>query len=215
MNIMKIDRKSQAYQMIKNRILSFQLLPGVKISDEEVSKELGISRTPVREALNRLSEAGLVESRINRGFMVKKFREKEIEDIYVVRECLERLTVRLTIANWDSAKEKELRALLSKYPKIMKIGKLAEYSRADDDFHDLIAKYSGNQTVWVSLERLRDQIIVIRRYDHLRTTSFNEAYDEHCKILDFMAKGETKKAEEHMSMHILGSMRKVIELIKN
>ena len=212
---MKLNRKSQAYQMIKNRILSFQLLPGVKISDEGVAKELGISRTPVREALSMLSEAGLVESRINCGFTVKKFREKEVEDIYMVRECLERLIVRLTIANWDNAKEKEFRALLARYPKIMKIGKLAEYSRADDYFHDLIAKYSGNQTALLSLEKLRDQIIIIRRYDHLRTTSFNETYEEHCEILDFMAKGETKKAEEHMSIHILSSMKVVMELIKN
>jgi DNA-binding GntR family transcriptional regulator len=121
----------------------------------------------------------------------------------------------LTIANWDHVKEKKLRELLSKYPKIMKIGILSEYSHADNDFHDLIAQYSGNQTLCASLERLRDQIIVIRRYDHLRTTSFIETYEEHCKILEFMAKGEIKKAEEHMSMHILGSMKKVIELITN
>jgi DNA-binding GntR family transcriptional regulator len=188
-------------------------LPGVKISEEEFAEELGISRTPVREALNRLSEIGLVESMLNRGFTVKKFSKKEVEDIYILRECLERLTVKLAIANWDAEKEKELRSLLDKYPKIMKTGNLAEFSHADDDFHALIAQYSDNHALGKSLEHLRDQIIVIRRYDHLRSTSFDETYKEHLKIFDFIVKRETKKAQKNMSMHILGSMKKVIKLL--
>lgn len=214
-NTVKTNRKTQAFQIIKHRILNFQLLPGVKISEEEVAKELGISRTPVREALNRLSEVGLVESILNRGFMVKRFRKKEVEDLYILRECLERLTVRLAITNWDAEKGKELRSLLDKYPKIMKTGNLAAFSHADDDFHALIAQYSDNHALRKSLERLRDQIIVIRRYDHLRSTSFDETYREHLKIFDCIVKGETKKAEKNMSMHILGSMKKLIELLNH
>jgi DNA-binding GntR family transcriptional regulator len=210
---MKTNRKTQAFEVIKNRILTFQLLPGVKISEEDFASELGISRTPVREALNRLSEVGLVESILNRGFSVKKFRKKEVEDLYILRECLERLTVKLAIDNWDDEKEQELQSLLDEYPKIMKAGNLAEFSRVDDSFHALIAQYSSNHALCESLERLRDKIIVIRRYDHLRSTSFDETYKEHLKIFDFIVKGETKKAEKNMSMHILGSMKKVIELL--
>jgi DNA-binding GntR family transcriptional regulator len=128
---------------------------------------------------------------------------------------LERLTVKLAIDNWDDEKEQELRSLLDEYPKIMKVGNLAEFNRIDDNFHALIAQYSGNHALRESLERLRDKIIVIRRYDHLRSTSFDETYKEHQKIFDFIVKGETKKAEKNMSMHILGSMKKVIELLNN
>jgi DNA-binding GntR family transcriptional regulator len=71
----------KVFDSIKARILDFSYLPGVKLSYDEIASELKLSRTPVREALNRLAELGLVEAKSNRGFWVKTFSDKEIEDI--------------------------------------------------------------------------------------------------------------------------------------
>lgn len=210
---MKKDITTLAYEYIKNRILSFQLSPGVKISDEEVAQRLGTSRTPVREALNRLTEQGLVESRPNRGFAVKVFTKKEVEDHYVLRESLESLAVELTMRNLDQKKIKSLRELLKTYPALMKSQDLARFNDGDERFHDLVVLFSGNSALYETLRNLHGKIRIIRRYDHIRSSSFGETYQEHSQILDYMIKGQVAKAKKAMSDHILNSMKVVMRIL--
>ena len=82
-------KKNEVYSDLRSRIVNFTLLPGDRVSDKEIANELAISRTPVREALVRLSGEGLVQAIPNRGFRVKVFTLKEIEDLYTFRESLE------------------------------------------------------------------------------------------------------------------------------
>jgi DNA-binding GntR family transcriptional regulator len=210
---MKRETTMLALEYIKDRILSFQLLPGVKISDEEVAKTLGISRTPVREALNRLAEQGLVEARPNRGVIVRTFRKKEVEDLYVLRENLECLAVRLAIDAMDKRDVKPLRDLLNTYPSLMKLQDLSKYNDADEQFHDLIALYSRNAALHDTLRNLQDKIRIVRRYDHIRTSSVQETFEEHSRILDHMVKREMGKAVLGMSSHILNSMKAVVRTL--
>jgi DNA-binding GntR family transcriptional regulator len=202
-----------AFDYLRSQILNFTLLPGIKISDDETAKVLGMSRTPVREALNRLMDQGLVEARHNRGFFVKIFTKKEVEDNYVLRESLECLAVRMAIPMLDPDKISTLRELLSTYPDVMKSNNLAQYNQVDEQFHHLIAKYSSNSALYDTLQNIQGRIRIIRRYDHLRTTSFLETYEEHEKILDQMIRRDTQRAVEAMSQHILCSMKTVIEAL--
>ena len=210
---MKKDAANIAFRHIKARIMDFQLLPGVKISDEEVAKTLGTSRTPVRESLNRLAELGLVEARKNRGFRVKIFKKKEIEELYELRSNLECLAVRLTISLLTAKRANTLRNLLNSYPSVMRSNDLASFNDADEKFHDLIASYSENRLLYETLKNLKDKIRVVRRYDHLRSGSFEETRGEHKKILDLIIKGDAAKAERAMSSHILNSMKVVMSTV--
>lgn len=210
---MKKDIATQAFNYIKQRILTFQYLPGVKISDEEVAKALGTSRTPAREALSRLSEQGLVESRPNRGFTVKVFSKKEVEDHYRLRDTLESLAVKLASQHLDKDRIQVLQDLVESYPNLMKSQDLARFNDADEQFHDLIARYSGNSALYEALLSLQGKIRIIRRYEHLRALSFQETYEEHKQILSFMVKGEVTKARKAMSDHILNSMKVVMKVL--
>jgi len=207
------DVATQAFEFIRRRILTFQLSPGVKISDEEVAQALGTSRTPVREALNRLAEQGLVESRPNRGFTVKVFTRKEVEDHYILRESLESLAVELTIKYLDADKIRSLRGLMKIYPSLMKSQDLVRFNDADERFHDLIALYSGNSALYGALKNLQDRIRIIRRYDHIRSSSFQETFEEHTEILNYMIEGQVAKAKKAISNHILNSMRVVMKTL--
>lgn len=207
------DIATQAFEFIKQRILTFQLSPGVKISDEEVAQALGTSRTPVREALNRLAEQGLVESRPNRGFTVKVFTRKEVEDHYILRESLESLAVELTIKSLDTEKMRNLQELVKTYPSLMKSQDLVRFNDADERFHDLIALYSGNSTLYEALKNLQGRIRIIRRYDHIRSSSFQETVEEHNDILNYMIQGQVAKAKKAMSDHILNSMKVVMKTL--
>jgi DNA-binding GntR family transcriptional regulator len=212
-DIMKKDIATQAYKYIKQRILTFQYLPGVKISDEEVANALGTSRTPVREALNRLSEQGLVVSRPNRGFTVKVFSKKEVEEHYRLRDTLESLAVSLAIQHLDKDRIRVLRDLIDSYPSLMKSKDIARFNDADEQFHDLIALYSDNSALYEALFNLQGKIRIIRRYDHLRAMSFQETYEEHKQILSYMIKMDVVKAKKAMTDHILNSMKAVMNIL--
>jgi DNA-binding GntR family transcriptional regulator len=209
----KQDRATQVFETLKQRILNFHLSPGVKISDKEVAQGMGLSRTPVREALSRLAEQGLVESRPNRGFTVKVFSRKEVEDHYRLRDSLESLAVALTSQRLNRQKIRALRDLVESYPALMKSQNLARFNDADEQFHDLVALYSGNSALYEALRNLQGKIRIIRRYDHIRSTSFQETYDEHKQILNHMVRGEVTRARKAMSDHILTSMKTVMKTL--
>ncbi|RPJ03771.1 MAG: GntR family transcriptional regulator, partial [Deltaproteobacteria bacterium] len=122
---------------LKNQILNFKLLPGVKISDKEVAQQLGISRSPVREALIQLAEQGLVDVRYNKGVTVKGFSIKEVEDLYTLRAALESLAVNLTTKNMDQRKLRALESLLNSYTKIIHDNDPVAFNNADQKFHEL------------------------------------------------------------------------------
>ncbi len=202
-----------ALNYIKGRILNFSLLPGVKISDEEIAKVLGTSRSPVREALNRLVEQGLAEYRPNRGFTVKVFTRKEVADHYVLREALECLAVRLATQSMGREKIKSLEDLLATYPAIMKSQDIARFNECDERFHDLIALYSNNAALHGALQNLHGKIRIIRRYDHLRAGSFQNTFEEHQLILKHMVRKNIEEAVKLMSYHILRSMELVMPAV--
>jgi GntR family transcriptional regulator, rspAB operon transcriptional repressor len=198
---------------IKSRILNFSLLPGVKISDEEIAKVFGTSRSPVREALNRLVEQELVEYRPNRGFTVKVFTRKEVADHYVLREALESLAVRLAAQSMGHEEVKSLEDLLETYPAVMKSQDLARFNECDERFHDLIALYSGNASLHKALRNLHGIIRIIRRYDHIRAGNFQDTFEEHQLILKHMIAKDAPEAVRLMSLHIIKSMELVMPIV--
>jgi GntR family transcriptional regulator, rspAB operon transcriptional repressor len=202
----------KVFESLKVNILNFTYLPGLRLSDDEIATELRVSRTPVREALNRLSELGLVEAKSMRGFRVKSFSEKEIEDLYILRATLECLAVKLTIGRMNPEIEKQLKVSLADYPHIIKSGDLWRFNLADTKFHDMIAQLSGNTAVCEMLRNLYDKIQVIRRFDHLRAGSLERTYQEHLQILESMVKRDVKKSEKSMSKHILYSMKIILKI---
>lgn len=199
---------------LKNQILNFKMLPGVKISDKEVAQQLGISRSPVREALIQLAEQGLVDVRYNKGVTVKDFSIKEVEDLYTLRAALESLAVNLTTKNMDQRKLRALESLLNSYTKIIHDNDPVAFNNADQKFHELIAIYSDNQPLAQHLKNLQGQVRLIRRYEHLRATSFQETYDEHSEILHHISASNSAKAQRAMSAHILRSMRVIVHILK-
>jgi len=210
---------SEIYSHLRSRILGFKLLPGVKISDKEIAKELGTSRTPVREALIRLVNHGLVSSLHNKGFTVREFSIKEVKDIYILREALELLAVKLAIKNFDQPKIKKLKSLIDSYPDLIATGNRNEFNKADEEFHMLIAEYSNNHPLIAQLNSLHDQLAVLRRYAHLLSNGPRDAYEEetytqHLEIFGHLAKKDHEAATRAMSAHIRASMNSVIDTME-
>lgn len=210
-NDMKSEGSStKVYNAVKKKILTFQVLPGGKISDAQVAKSMGKSRTPVREALNRLSKDGLVTARQNRGFSVKSFTKKEMEDLCHLRETLEKFAVKLTINKLNQKKSIALKKTVDRYYEMYKTQNLQGANSADLKFHDLIAKYSGNKALYETIRTLADKIVLARRYYLYSALDLQEAYEEHKKIAEFILARETKKAEKAMSKHIMSAIEDIM-----
>lgn len=206
--------KTDVYEELRSRIINFKLLPGVRVSDKEIATELGISRTPVREALIRLAGEGLIQAIPNRGFRVKMFTLKEIEDLYTLRESLEVLAIGLATPKMDENRIREMRSLMQAYPALIEAGDLAGFNAVDETFHDNIAMFSENTLLETTLKNLHGQIRIVRRYDHLRAESFRETYEEHTQILEHMIRGEITDAQHAISRHIAESMKTIMAIVR-
>jgi DNA-binding GntR family transcriptional regulator len=202
----------KVFELVKRRILDFYYLPGVRLSDDEIATEMQTSRTPVREALNRLVELGLVEAKTNRGFKVKSFSTKEIEDLYSLRNTLECMAIRLTIEHMNSEIKASLSKALAEYEAILKFDDLEQFNVADTKFHDLIAFFSRNSALHEVLSTLWGKIQIIRRYDHIRPGSWERTHREHLNIFKFMIDGDVENAQDCMSKHINKSLDIILKL---
>jgi len=210
----KLNLKLQVYESLKTSILNFELLPGVRLSEKSIAQTMNISRTPVKDALIRLSEQGLVEAHHNRGFTVKSFKLDEIYNLYTVREALEILAIEQATPNLDKKKEKKLREPVDRCLSLMKSNNLIGMIDCDEKFHKLIALYSDNNTLINFLNSINYQIRIARRYDHLHGDSTKIDYEEHSKIIDFMVQKEVSKASKTMSRHIIRARGIILNILK-
>ena len=212
--MIKRDLKTEVYAKLRSRVVNFTLLPGDRVSDKEIAAELNISRTPVREALIRLVGEGLLQSVPNRGFRVRVFTIKEIEDLYTLRESLEILAIRLATPRLDEIRIRGMRNLMLSYPRLIDAKDLAGFNKADEEFHHTIAQYSENALLEQTLSNLYGQVRIIRRYQHLSANSFTETVDDHGRIMEHMIRGEIEPAQQIMSDHIMGSMQHIVTFVR-
>ena len=197
---------SIVFNDIRGKILNYQLLPGNRISDTEIAERMNISRSPVRQALFRLAEHGLLESRHNRGFIVKVFSAKEIKDLHVLREALELSAIDLVIENMTRDTAQRLKNAVEELKPLIDQNNVAEITRIDWQFHNLIIN-GGANTLMIDLYRsLQDRIKI--SFPHLQTPGpvMWEIYNEHKQILDNILYKNAAGAKYAMSNHIRGAL---------
>ena len=209
------DNTKKVFNELRRRILSFQVLPGVRLSDQEIAKELGLSRTPVRQALFQLAEKGLVEARHNKGFRVRVFTIDDIEDLYLFREAVETLAVRRATAKMNDEKAAIFREHIAAYPEIIQSGDLIQFNKIDGRFHQLIAEFSESSLLVKTIGNLKDQLQIIVRYQHLAPQSYEETHIEHGMIMEHMLDNRVDEAVKAMSDHILTSMCVVLNMLQS
>ncbi|MBU2053556.1 MAG: GntR family transcriptional regulator [Proteobacteria bacterium] len=208
-----------AYEALKSKILAQEYLPGIQLKEMQISKELGLTRTPVREAIIRLEREGLVKTVYNRGAFVTVFSRREIEDLLDVREALEIKALNLAIrrANRDELDsiEKALRQreLLIKNH-IIKV----DFRDPELDFHLAIIKLSKNQRLISTWQTMQSQLSLVRVTSTMRNRRYLKALEEHKQILALVRNGDVRRAEKLLIKHIayaksnmLSSLSDVIE----
>ena len=203
------------YNDIVDIILSGKYLPGTRLDEISLAEELGVSRTPLREAIAKLVKDGLVEHQPYRGNFVRSFTAKQAFDLYEVRKGLEVLAVRLAIPRLTENAIERLRLTLRNIDRGLENEDLVAYGLADQDFHDTIAALSGNETLISMLQMVRGQVQLIRSMANQDPSIVEITAMERPEIVDAMVEGDvdaaTRLMEEHIGL-VQRSMTSRIEL---
>jgi DNA-binding GntR family transcriptional regulator len=194
---------ARVYNQIKNLILCNEVLPGQKLHHQELSERLGVSRTPVREALTRLVQEGYVSFLPNRGFTCKEIRLQEAKELYDLREALEAFAIEEAIENLTDDMLDEFSQKLERYGEDVQKRFTKERLLYDQDIHLEIARLAGNDTLTKTLTQVFERIILKRRTDGLYDQARGmTAHQEHLCLLEAMKQRDVPRAVALIRSHI-------------
>ena len=210
-----ISLVDQAYEEIKEKICNFELQPGQVVSDFTLSKEIGMSRTPIREALQRLERDGLViNAGLGKSYEVSRLTKEEIKELFDARLCIEVMAVRLILEKENTElKIMELDRINHKMEAFNKEGKIYDAFRTDQEFHDYLVYISENKKLMRFHESLLMQLRRIRMLSYLERTHQDKAFREHDRVLDNLKKGNSQEAQKAIAEHIETSKEDYLDLI--
>ena len=200
-----------AYNSIKEYVLQGHLDEDSRLTEEFLSSQLGISKSPVREALNRLEAEGLIRIEPRKGAYLRRLSIVEINELYDVREALEAHSVRT--ANVTPGLISDLRASLKRQRSLLKANDKAHYISEDVHFHNLLAKATGNSYLCSVLQNVQSQICVSRRrtYD----LSSSAAPDYHEQIATALEQGDRNGAEHAIRDHIRNVRQRLVQFMEH
>ena len=207
--------KDMALSTIKEAILSNRLEPEVMYTEASLTNELGISRTPVREALIHLSSRGLITYFPRKGFKIKCLTEKDVIDLFELRLALEIAVIEHITLNLTETSLAELEKVRTEYLQIMKKGNRADSLRANRDFHLCLANLTENPYLINAMDEIRDMIDLASARS-LEVDSRNlEAIEEHERVMAEIKAKDVSGAIEQMESHIRTTEERVLARIRS
>jgi DNA-binding GntR family transcriptional regulator len=191
----------QAYEILRARILERELQPGQRLSVPQLAGELGLSRSPVREAVQRLVAEGLGVEQVHRGAVVAGFGADEVDEMYELRAVLEGLSARRAAARVAPGLVSDLTALLTDHSKAIKFGSEPDIVRADLRFHSRILEAADSLHLSRALTPIIGRANLAMLAGDLRAWP-KEAVREHRRVLQAIKAGDESAAEESARLHI-------------
>ena len=199
----------QAYAQLKALIHDFQLLPGDRFSENEMGTRLGVSRTPVREALFRLRNEGFLDVEPKLGWFVKPIDFDRLDQLYDLRVLLELASVARLCARENDPPELEALKAAWLVPAAERLTEMREVGALDEQFHATLVRAAGNAEIakvhWDVTERIR----IVRRLDFTREDRIDATYAEHAKILRAVLQRKLDQAQLLLKSHIEQSKSEV------
>lgn len=211
----RVSQTERAYDQIKRRILENDMAAGFQALEQELAEMLGMSRTPVREALIRLAEEGMVEVRPRHGMRVLPVSADDMREIYEILTSLESTAAELAAARGvTDAEMAELKMTVTDMDAALEEEDLRKWAAADEKFHMLLVKFSNNERLlslvnsfWEQTHRVR--LVTLR----LRPKPVNSNKD-HAAVADAIAKGDREAARRLHHRHRVKSGKMLVALLK-
>ena len=215
-NAVELNKESladQVFSVIRDRIINLEISPGERIDVDELTKELEVSKAPIRDAMKALEDRGLVSVEPRVGYYARKLDSDDIEEIYDMRELFEIYAVEEAI---NSVPDKLIENCRSETEEIRANNlspqkKREWFDRTDEMLHqEIILGHSDNSFLKDFTTRIHDLISITR---HLNER-ISQSMDEHLKILDALNEGDENKAKESLKRHLQQVRKETLRVIK-
>lgn len=200
MQLNKESLADQISQELQDRIVNVEISQGEKINVVELEEEFGVSRAPVREALQSLVDQGLVEVKPRVGYFAVELTPKQIKDICELRKLLETFALERSISEIKKAKLERLHqeSLELKEKNFSKGTERKKFDQADEEIHEMIIENSRNEFLKDFTERIHNLIALTR---HLNER-IKEANEEHLKIINSILHQDLERAKKNLQEHL-------------
>lgn len=190
------------FQTLRQAILKGELEPGERLMEIQLAERLGVSRTPVREAIRKLELEGLVVMVPRKGAEVASITEKNVQDVLEVRKALEELAVTLACQRMDESQFKQFDEQNHIFEEALKANDFMEIAKQDIDFHEMIYTAAGNERLQQMLNNLQEQMyryhIEYRKDEKQR----NKLVQEHQEIAEAIQTRNVERAKSAIRLHI-------------
>ena len=205
----EISRIDIAYQYLYSSIVKNEIKAGEPIIEQEISNKIGVSRTPIREALKRLEADGLIRHIPQRGKFVNEITEQDIEEIFVLRETLEKLALQKSIIRIPS---ESIESLEIELEKLTNDSSYEKFYESDRKLHELIVKFGNNKRLDEILSKLNAQIEMLRIVSSMKPKRLEKSKEEHIKIIKALKSRNFEKTSQLLSEHIINIKNSVLEV---
>ena len=202
------------FNTLRKAILRGELKPGERLMEIQLANKLGVSRTPIREAIRKLELEGLVLMIPRKGAEVAQITEKNMQDVLEVRKALEELSVQLACERITPEQVEEMKMAAEDFRKVLKSGDVTKIAEADVKFHDIIFAATNNQRLITLLNNLREQMHRFRVEYLKQKECYPQLLEEHDKLIALISGGEVEEACELMGCHIDNQASTVSDVIR-
>ncbi|HOQ00128.1 MAG TPA: GntR family transcriptional regulator [Acetivibrio clariflavus] len=203
------------FDTLREAIITGELKPGERLMEVKLAEKMGVSRTPVREAIRMLELEGLVDMLPRKGAHVAELSVKDIMDVLEVRAAMDSLATRLAAERITDDEIKELRQIQAQFINYVEKNNLQGSIKKDVEFHELIYRASRNDRLLQIANNLREQVQRFRVIYLKDYSSPKNLIKEHEDICDAIAARNLEKAQEYAQIHINNQEKVIIKAIKN
>ncbi|MDF2463439.1 MAG: transcriptional regulator, GntR family [Ramlibacter sp.] len=205
------SRADEVYEQLKRDVAEFNLVPGDRFTENELSERLGVSRTPVRQALFRLQQEGYVEVLFRSGWRVLPFDFEQFEQLYDLRMVLETTAAHRLCTDGQRVDRQLLDELVAIWlvPAAERSSDMKQVSQWDEEFHCKLVAAAGNAEMARVHRDVTDRIRIIRRLDFTKQARIDATYEEHAKILKAIQRKRGDQAAMLLRAHIETSQAEV------
>ncbi|MDD2205985.1 MAG: GntR family transcriptional regulator [Aminobacterium sp.] len=201
--MVRMKKKDIAYEEIKKLILDKEYMKSYDISENSLAEKLNMSRTPIREALQRLQMEGFIEIFPNRGIVLRDVTLLEANEIFDLRMAIEEFVIKNVFPLLTDEHFKEIDRNLSYQKLAMEKDDVAEYLNYDRDFHDYFLHVYSNSLIISTSKRVQDRFFSVGVNVLKGPGTVERSFRQHCDIVDALRKNDPVMAAEAMHLHML------------
>ena len=194
--------RKQIYEHLRSQILNHTITPSSRLVEAQIAKEIGISRTPIREALHLLEKDGFLESVPRVGYFVKKLDLDELDEIFEIRLVIETLVCSRAIERIDDSSIQDLEKNIAQSDSALQNNTPQLFIKYDEEFHDTLVRSAGSKHLFNLCQQLRRLMLRYRAASIRVIPSVKEALEGHKRIVDCLKQRDAKGLQAEIIAHL-------------